>query len=63
MKFDQSTLKAYGISLEPVNLGHLRGLQSAAVNPDIWNYIPFSLSEPAMMELFVKHIISLPEKR
>jgi RimJ/RimL family protein N-acetyltransferase len=62
MEFNQSILKGNGISLEPVNLGHLGGLQSAATAPDIWSYIPFALSDPAMMELFVTHVTSLPEK-
>jgi RimJ/RimL family protein N-acetyltransferase len=62
MEFDQSTLKGNGINLEPVNHEHLGGLQSAAAVPDIWDYIPFALSDPAMMELFVTHVTSLPAK-
>jgi len=40
----------------------LGGLQSAAAAPEIWSYIPFALSDPAMMELFVTRVTSLPAK-
>ena len=62
MKFDQSILQGNHVNVEPIHTDHLDGLNSAATNPNIWKFIPFALNDSSMMERFVTHVASLPEK-
>jgi RimJ/RimL family protein N-acetyltransferase len=62
MEFSSTTLKGSEVTLEPIGIEHLEGLQAAACDPHIWKFIPFALDDPSMMELFVNHVTELPKK-
>jgi len=62
MEFNSALLTGGLVALEPINTQHLEGLQLAASAPKLWHYIPFALNDPSIMELYVGHVSSSPEK-
>ena len=62
MDITTQTLSGNLIDLEVLRANHLEDYFLAAQDPEIWKFMPFDLSDKAMLRMYIDHVATQPEK-